>query len=61
MMLCISYRNTTARRDLCSCIWHISHHTQANPADPFQAPDEEVAKCAHIENPDRRVYAGRIK
>jgi hypothetical protein len=38
---------------------HLAPHT-GNPEEPFQAPDEEVAKFAHIEDPERRVYAGRI-
>jgi len=39
---------------------HLAPHT-GNPDDPFQAPDEEVAKFTHIEDPERRMYAGRIK
>lgn len=37
---------------------HLAPHT-GNPEDPFQAPDEEVAKFAYIEDPERRMYAGR--
>lgn len=37
---------------------HLAPHT-GNPEDPFQAPDEEVAKFAYIEDPERRTYAGK--
>ncbi|PSN49058.1 hypothetical protein C0J52_10594 [Blattella germanica] len=36
---------------------HLAPHT-GNPEEPFQAPDEEIAKFAHIEDPERRMYAG---
>lgn len=36
---------------------HLAPHT-GNMRDPFQAPDELVAKFSHIEDPERRVYAG---
>jgi hypothetical protein len=36
---------------------HLAPHT-GNPEEPFQAPDEEVAKFAYIEDPERRMYAG---
>lgn len=36
---------------------HLAPHT-ANDKDPLQAPDEEIAKFAHIEDPERRIYAG---
>ncbi|CAH1102411.1 unnamed protein product [Psylliodes chrysocephalus] len=38
---------------------HIAPHT-ANEADPLQAPDEEIAKFAHIKDPKRRVYAAMV-
>lgn len=36
---------------------HLAPHT-GNDDDPLQAPDDEIAKFAHIEDPERRVYAG---
>lgn len=36
---------------------HLAPHT-GTTRDPFQAPDEEIAKFAHIQDPERRVYAG---
>ncbi|KAJ9596973.1 hypothetical protein L9F63_012003 [Diploptera punctata] len=38
---------------------HLAPHT-ANPEEPFQAPDEEIAKFAHIEDPERRMYAAMV-
>ena len=38
---------------------HLAPHT-GNKDAPFQAPDEEIVKFAHIEDPERRIYAGRI-
>lgn len=38
---------------------HLAPHT-GNADNPFQAPDEEIAKFAHIEDPERRVYAGEF-
>lgn len=37
---------------------HLAPHT-GNDEDPLQAPDEEIAKFAHIADPERRVYAGK--
>lgn len=36
---------------------HLAPHT-GNMRDPFQAPDHLIAKFSHIEDPERRVYAG---
>jgi hypothetical protein len=36
---------------------HLAPHT-GNERDPFQAPDSVVAKLDHIQDPERRVYAG---
>lgn len=36
---------------------HLAPHT-GNMREPFQAPDEEIAKFAHIQDPERRVFAG---
>lgn len=36
---------------------HLAPHS-GNKDDPLQAPDEEIAKFAHIPDPERRVYAG---
>lgn len=36
---------------------HLAPHT-GNMRDPFQAPDDVVAKFSHIQDPERRVYAG---
>ncbi|RZF33211.1 hypothetical protein LSTR_LSTR009756 [Laodelphax striatellus] len=38
---------------------HLAPHT-GNRRDPFQAPDEEIAKFAHIQDPERRVYAAMV-
>lgn len=38
---------------------HLAPHT-GNPEEPFQAPDEEVAKFAYIEDPERRMYAAMV-
>lgn len=39
---------------------HLAPHT-GNAHDPLQAPDEEIAKFAHIADPERRIYAGRTQ
>lgn len=39
---------------------HLAPHA-ANDQDPLQAPDEEIAKFSHIEDPERRIYAGAIE
>lgn len=36
---------------------HLAPHA-GNDWDPLQAPDEDIAKFAHIEDPERRIYAG---
>lgn len=36
---------------------HLAPHA-GNARDPFQAPDDEVARFSHIQDPERRVYAG---
>lgn len=36
---------------------HLAPHA-GNDWDPLQAPDEEIAKFAHIQDPERRIYAG---
>ena len=36
---------------------HLAPHS-GNEDDPYQAPDEEIAKFAHIDDPERRIYAG---
>ncbi|CAB0000909.1 unnamed protein product [Nesidiocoris tenuis] len=38
---------------------HLAPHT-GNMRDPFQAPDETVAKFAHIQDPERRTYAAMV-
>ncbi|KAG5882847.1 hypothetical protein JTB14_022358 [Gonioctena quinquepunctata] len=38
---------------------HLAPHT-GNDNDPLQAPDEEIAKFAHIEDPERRIYAAMV-
>lgn len=37
---------------------HLAPHT-GNSYQPLQAPDEEIAKFAHISDPERRIYAGK--
>lgn len=37
---------------------HLAPHT-GNMRDPFQAPDDTVAKLSHIQDPERRTYAGK--
>lgn len=38
---------------------HLAPHT-GNDHDPLQAPDEEIARFAHIADPERRVYAAMV-
>ncbi|XP_046672064.1 arylsulfatase I-like isoform X1 [Homalodisca vitripennis] len=38
---------------------HLAPHA-GTTRDPFQAPDEEIAKFSHIEDPERRVYAAMV-
>jgi arylsulfatase B len=38
---------------------HLAPHT-GNSEDPLQAPDEEIAKFAHIADPERRIYAAMV-
>ncbi|XP_015512998.2 arylsulfatase B-like [Neodiprion lecontei] len=38
---------------------HLAPHT-GNQDNPFQAPDEEVAKFTHIVDPERRIYAAMV-
>ncbi|KAJ8946527.1 hypothetical protein NQ318_004663 [Aromia moschata] len=38
---------------------HLAPHT-GNDKDPLQAPDEEIAKFAHIQDPERRIYAAMV-
>ena len=39
---------------------HLAPHT-GNQHEPFQALDEDVALFSHIEDPERRLYAGNAK
>ena len=50
-------RHDTEKGPLFLYLAHLAPHT-GNPEEPFQAPDEEIAKFAHIEDPERRMYAG---
>lgn len=36
---------------------HLAPHA-GTTREPFQAPDEEIAKFSYIRDPERRVYAG---
>ncbi|XP_075214338.1 arylsulfatase B-like [Lycorma delicatula] len=38
---------------------HLAPHT-GNRRDPFQAPDEDIARFRHIQDPERRVYAAMV-
>ncbi|XP_066154452.1 arylsulfatase B-like [Euwallacea fornicatus] len=38
---------------------HLAPHA-GNDWNPLQAPDEEIAKFAHIQDPERRVYAAMV-
>nr|ATE50179.1 arylsulfatase 4 [Psylliodes chrysocephala] len=38
---------------------HLAPHA-GNDVDPLQAPDEEIAKFAHIKDPERRIYAAMV-
>nr|UNO37547.1 sulf4 [Psylliodes attenuatus] len=38
---------------------HLAPHA-GNEVDPLQAPDEEIAKFAHIKDPERRIYAAMV-
>nr|XP_018909945.1 PREDICTED: arylsulfatase B-like isoform X2 [Bemisia tabaci] len=52
--------NTHEREDpLFLYMAHLAPHT-ANTYEPFQAPDEEVVRFAHIEDPERRTYAAMV-
>ncbi|XP_068142790.1 arylsulfatase B isoform X1 [Drosophila tropicalis] len=46
-------------RPLFMVLSHLAVHT-GNEDNPMQAPEEEVAKFAHISDPKRRTYAGMI-
>ncbi|XP_022218278.2 arylsulfatase B, partial [Drosophila obscura] len=46
-------------RPLFMVLSHLAVHT-GNEDNPMQAPEEEVAKFAHIRDPKRRTYAGMI-
>ncbi|XP_051172962.1 arylsulfatase B-like isoform X2 [Leptopilina boulardi] len=38
---------------------HLAPHT-GNQDNPFQAPDEEIAKFSYIQDPERRIYAAMV-
>lgn len=38
---------------------HLAPHS-GNKWNPLQAPDDEIAKFAHIPDPERRIYAGMV-
>ncbi|XP_043266664.1 arylsulfatase B-like isoform X2 [Venturia canescens] len=38
---------------------HLAPHS-GNMDDPYQAPDEEIAKFAYIDDPERRIYAAMV-
>ncbi|XP_076252531.1 arylsulfatase B-like [Rhynchophorus ferrugineus] len=38
---------------------HLAPHA-GNDWDPLQAPDEEITKFAHIQDPERRIYAAMV-
>ncbi|XP_015600611.1 arylsulfatase B isoform X2 [Cephus cinctus] len=38
---------------------HLAPHT-GNQDNPFQAPDDEIAKFSHILDPERRIYAAMV-
>nr|CAD7586143.1 unnamed protein product [Timema genevievae] len=48
-----------SRRPMFLYLSHLAPHA-GNEDDPFQAPDEEVAKFPHIDDPERRVYAAMV-
>nr|CAD7428982.1 unnamed protein product [Timema monikensis] len=48
-----------SRRPMFLYLSHLAPHA-GNDDDPFQAPDEEVAKFPHIDDPERRVYAAMV-
>lgn len=37
---------------------HLAPHS-GNDDDPLQAPDGEISKFINIEDPERRIYAGK--
>ncbi|KAK9509481.1 hypothetical protein O3M35_006791 [Rhynocoris fuscipes] len=51
--------NHNADNPLFLYLAHLAPHT-GNMRDPFQAPDELVARFSHIEDPERRVYAAMV-
>uniref|UniRef100_A0A1A9WE40 Sulfatase N-terminal domain-containing protein n=1 Tax=Glossina brevipalpis TaxID=37001 RepID=A0A1A9WE40_9MUSC len=52
-------KNHDQSKPLFLIISHLAVHT-GNDKNPFEAPEEEVKKFAHISNPNRRKYAGMI-
>ncbi|KAF6199735.1 hypothetical protein GE061_006033 [Apolygus lucorum] len=48
-----------ARSPLLLYLAHLAPHT-GNMRDPFQAPDDVVAKFSHIRDPERRTYAAMV-
>ncbi|XP_049956678.1 arylsulfatase J-like [Schistocerca serialis cubense] len=52
-------RHDQSRGPLFLYLAHLAPHT-GNQDNPFQAPDEEIAKFRHIEDPERRVYAAMV-
>lgn len=52
-------RHDTEQGPLFLYLSHLAPHT-GNYDNPFQAPDEEIARFGHIEDPERRVYAAMV-
>ncbi|XP_063225571.1 arylsulfatase B-like [Bacillus rossius redtenbacheri] len=52
-------RDHDPRRPLFLYLAHLAPHT-GNPRRPFQAPDDEVARFAHVADPERRLYAAMV-
>ncbi|KAJ8890447.1 hypothetical protein PR048_009956 [Dryococelus australis] len=48
-----------AQRPMFLYLSHLAPHT-GNPSQPFQAPDDEVARFSHIDDPERRLYAAMV-
>lgn len=49
-----------AKKPLFMYLAHLAPHT-GNRDNPFQAPNATIARFAHIGDPDRRTYAGRVQ
>lgn len=52
-------RNHNTSKPMFMYFSHLAVHT-GNADNPMQAPDEEIAKFSHIDDPERRIYAAMV-